>query len=119
MTMRVERLRTGPGQLRLLEIRSSRGAPYRGVNVLTRNAETGIWGWQYANSPGRRFSTYEGSRDTGPWVWRSISPWRTRESRLVSERLEDGLWRRTMSISTDDGATWKGLWMDELRKVDG
>ncbi len=42
MTMRIEKLRTGSGQIRLLEIRSARGAPYRGVSVLTRDSATRV-----------------------------------------------------------------------------
>ena len=41
----------------------------------------------------------------------------SRESRLISERLGDDRWRRTMSVSQDGGRTWSVLWIDELHRA--
>ena len=116
MTMRVEPLLAGPGQIRTLEVRSADGGVYRGTAV-QQQRDTGRWFWQYTNSVGRPVARYAGEVEGGRSVWRSISPGRSRESRLVSERMPDGRWRRSMSISTDGGETWRGLWVDELRQT--
>lgn len=117
MTMRVEPLLGGTGQVRALEVRSASGAAYRGTAVQQLNHDSGRWYWQYTNSAGRPAARYEGEVRGARSVWRSISPGRSRESRLVSERLPDGRWLRTMSVSTDGGATWRELWIDELRRT--
>ena len=118
MIMRVELLVGGGGQIRCLEVRSKRGV-YRGTAVQLFDASSNTWLWQYTNSATRAFAVYRGRIENDRSVWRSILPGRRRESRLLSERLTGGRWRRSMSISTDGGRTWTGLWVDDLRKRSG
>ena len=115
MIMRVEPLAGGGGQIRNLEIRGG-SEVYRGTAVQRFEAASGTWLWQYANSATRAFALYRGRIESSGSIWRSISPGRSRESRLVSERLPGERWRRSMSISTDGGHTWIGLWVDDLRR---
>lgn len=114
MRMRVER--SGDGYVRFLEVGETSDA-YRGATSQTFDARSQTWVRSYANSTRRAFGRYratEVSRDRS--VWRSISPRRTRESRLVSEHVSNGTWRRTMSVS-EDGTAWTELWIDKLTKL--
>jgi len=127
MTMTVASILGGAGQMREIEIPHS-GGVYRGFAVQVFEPESGVWSRRYVNDVRRTFASYacaphertvEGDRS----IWRSITPGRTRESRLASvhETPADGpeRWSRTMTVSTDDGATWTELWCDELtRKMD-
>ena len=113
MIMRVEPLAGGGGQIRAVEVRGG-GSVYHGTSVQRFDAASGTWLWQYTNSATRVFALYRGRIEADRSVWRSISPGRQRESRLLSERLAGDGWRRSMSISTDGGNTWTGLWVDVL-----
>jgi len=119
MTMRVEPLLSGAGQIRHLEVRTSQGV-YKGVAVQMLDPATAHWVRQYANSVDRPFARLAADPLGDPSgrrsVWRSISPNRTRESRLVSERLGSDGWQRTMSVSSDNGETWQVLWRDRLAR---
>lgn len=115
MILRIEPLAGGGGQIRALEI-TDESEVYRGTAVQRFDSSTGTWFWQYTNSATRAFALYRGRIENNRSIWRSISPGRSRESRLVSERLPDERWRRSMSISTDGGATWLELWVDDLRR---
>ena len=116
MVMRVEPLPGGDGQFRSLEVFGDRGT-YHGAAVQRFDPGQGCWVRRYTNSATRPFARYRATEVDGDRsVWRSVSPGRTRESRLVSEHLPDGVWRRTMSVSADGGRTWRGLWIDELRR---
>ena len=124
MTMRVEPLIGGGGQLHTLEIVGGDGLSYRGTAVQCVDPNSGRWVWQYTSSPLRPFARYLGPEARADEIpahrseWYSISPQRTRDSRLLSELLPDGRWRRTMSISTDGVETWRNLWIDELRRTE-
>lgn len=116
MVMRVEPLLGGFGQIRTLEIQGGSGV-YRGTAVQQLDRDSGQWFWQYTNSVDRPVARYRGEVNGARSVWSSISLERTRESRLVSECMPDGTWLRSMSVSTDGGQTWTGLWVDELQPV--
>jgi hypothetical protein len=118
MILRVETLPGGAGQFRALEVFGDRG-PYRGAAVQRFDPVRGEWVRLYTNSASRPFARYRAAEiQVDRSVWRSISPGRTRESRLVSEHLPDGLWRRTMSVYVEERRVWRGLWVDELRRGD-
>ena len=114
MTMRVEPILGGAGQLRQLEVRGD--GVYRGLAVQIMDPESGRWTRQYANDVRGRFTLLEGEIRGERSIWRTVSPERKRESRLVSERPAPDRWRRTMSVSEDGGETWRVLWIDELRR---
>lgn len=118
MTMRVETILGGGGQVRELEVTHS-GGVYRGFSVQAFERETGRWVEQYVNGVHGRFVRIEGEVEAGGArsVWRVVAPERRRESRRVDERLGDDRWRRTMSVSGDGGATWRVLWIDELERA--
>lgn len=117
MTMRVEAILGGAGQIRELEVRHS-GGVYRGFSVQVFERAAGRWVEQYVNDVHGRFVRLEGELEDGGArsVWRSVAPERRRESRLVSERLGPDRWRRTQSVSEDGGATWRVFWIDELER---
>ena len=117
LRMRVEALLGPGGQLRHLEVTGNDGV-YHGAAVQTLDRDGGRWLRQYTNSTDRPFARLAGEVLVAGErsVWRSITPGRTRRSRLLSERLPGDRWRRSMSASADDGATWRGLWVDDLRR---
>jgi len=120
MTMRVEALVAGAGQMRTLAVGDGE-ATYRGTSVVILDRAHGRWTWQYSNSPERAFARYLGPHaglrgERMPRSeWRSVSPGRSREARLVSEHLPDGSWRRSMYVAPLGEAAWQLLWVDELR----
>ena len=118
MSVRVEPILGGAGQIEQLEVEHE-GGVYRGFAVQMLDPELGRWVRQYVNSTRGRFVRIEGEvePDGARSVWRSVAPERTRESRLVSERVEPKLWRRTMHVSEDQGQTWRVLWTDELERL--
>lgn len=116
MTLRVETILAGAGLMEHLEV-THEGGVYRGLSVTVYDIEAGTWVRQYVNSTRGRFVRLEGEVDGDRSTWRSTTPGRTRESRLVSERLDGGRWRRTQQVSEDGGETWRILWRDELDRV--
>ncbi len=104
----------GAVQTRELEARPE-GGVYRGFAVQSFDREREVWTRRYVNAVRGSFAELDGELTAAGSVWRSVTRGRTRESRLVSERLGDDRWRRTMSVSTD-GSTWRVLWTDELRR---
>lgn len=116
MTMRVEPILGGAGQIRHIVVKPGEDA-YYGFAVQVLDAKRSLWVRQYTNAGRGYFSLLEGEvKDERTSVWRGASPGRTRESRLLSERLGPDRWRRTMSVSEDGGATWRDLWIDELER---
>lgn len=116
MTMRVESILGGAGQARHLEVRGT-GGIYRGFSVQIYDADRDVWARQYVNNARGTFSSLQGKVESETRsVWASESP--RRRSRLISERLGQDGWRRTMTISEDGGATWRTLWIDQLRRVE-
>ena len=115
MVMRVESILGGAGQTREMEIVHD-GGVYRGFAVQVFDPEEKLWRRQYVNDVRRTFASLEGRTESERSVWRSVSPGRTRESRLVSERPASDHWVRTMSISEDGGQTWRALWIDDLHR---
>lgn len=117
MTLRVEEILAGAGLVEHLEVTHG-GGVYRGFSVTVFDPEAGTWVRQYVNSSRGRFVRLEGEVDGDRSTWRSTTPGRARESRLVSERLDDGRrWRRTQQVSEDGGETWRTLWQDELDRA--
>jgi hypothetical protein len=118
MTMRVESILGGAGVVQHLEVRHG-GGVYRGFAVQVLDQELGRPVRQYVNDTTGRFVRLEGEGDGERSTWRSVAPERTRESRLVSERVPPDGWRRTQSVSEDGGLTWRVLWQDELSLTRG
>ena len=113
MVMRVAEILGGSGQTREMEIVHD-GGVYRGFCVQIYDPSLGGWVRQYVNDVRRRYARLEGTVEGARSVWRGASAQRTRESRVISERTANGMWRRTMSVSEDGGETWRPLWIDEL-----
>ena len=122
LRMTVEPILGGAGQLRELEIPHGSGV-YRGFCVQVHDPDSGLWNRRYVNDVRRTYAELEGRVEGDRSEWRSTTPGRSRESLLVSERLEEPgrgeLWRRTMRVSEDGGETWRDLWVDELGRPDG
>ena len=116
MTMRVEAILGGTGQIRHIEVTHG-GGVYRGFAVQVFNEAKGRWVRHYTSENRGHFSSLEGETKGDRSIWRVTTPDRTRESRLISERLGDDRWRRTMSVSQDGGRTWSVLWIDELHRA--
>lgn len=116
MTCRVEAILGGAGFAEHLEVRHDKGV-YRGYAVAALDRDAGRWVRQYVNDVKGRFVRQEGSPDGDRITWRSVSPERKQESRMVSERIGAEGWRRTQSYSDDGGKTWKVRFVDELRRT--
>jgi hypothetical protein len=112
MTLRVRPILGGKGISMDLEI----GERYRGLHVVMHEPERDRWVSYYANASRGRFSPLEGELGGGQVLWHNVDPDRKRESRLRDEWPEPDRWRRTQEFSEDGGATWKVLFVDELRR---
>ena len=117
MKMRVESILGGAGQVEHLEVCHD-GGVYRGFSVQVFDVGLGQYVRQYVNSTRGKFVRLEGEVDASRSTWESVSPQRTRDSRLVSERLASNQWRRTQSVSENGGRTWRVLWEDVLQASD-
>lgn len=112
----VEEVLGGTGFLRRLEVDTAQGV-YRGLTVQVYDAERDLWTWVYTSAGRGWFAEYAAQSIAGNRsVWAPAEP-RVRDSRVTLELLPDGLWRHTMEVSDDGGATWRLLWVDELRRA--
>ena len=116
MTMRVEPILGGHGQLRHLEVRVADGV-YRGFAVQTLDRQRGIWVRYYVNDSRGSFARLETDDPGEKSVWRSATPGRRRASRLLSERVPPHGWRRTMRVADVEAGPWRILWTDELVRI--
>lgn len=118
LRLTVEGVLGGTAFLRRLEVDGELGV-YRGLSVQVYDGERDRWLWQYTSEGRGWFAEYGADEVDGTRsVWTPTEP-RVRDSRLTSELLPDELWRRTMEVSDDGGESWRVLWVDELRRVDG
>ena len=115
MSMRVESILGGAGQLRQIEIGTGDNV-YRGFAAQVFAPDLGRWARQYVNAVRGRFARLESEAGESTTTWRSATPGLKRESRLVSERAGVDRWRRSMSISEEGGTSWSELWIDELER---
>jgi hypothetical protein len=114
MTVRVEPLADGIGQVEILRVEGTGGAaPYVAFTVRSFDAARGRWSMTYANSPSHAFARLLGEVDGPRAAW--TSPTST-GSRLVSERLDDDHLRKQQFTSADGGRTWTLLFTDELER---
>jgi hypothetical protein len=115
LDLRVEPILGGVGQIEHLETGQDQ-ASYLGFTVRMPTEKPAKWSMTYWNSkrmdPAHLTGDVEASRST----WRSSAADQTRQSHLLSEQLQSGGWRRTMSISRDRGQSWQILWVDELHR---
>ncbi|NOT32349.1 MAG: hypothetical protein HOP15_18035 [Planctomycetes bacterium] len=116
MRLSVRPILGGAGVAEELEVDTGEGA-YHGVHIVLHDQKRDLWVSYYANDVGGRLVPLEGAAEGGGFAWRNAAPERTRESRLVDERLAPDCWRRTQQISEDAGATWHMLFIDELERV--
>ena len=114
LRLEVRAILGGAGHAIELEIEHE-GGVYRGFWVQIYDPENDRWGCRYGNNQRRTWASLEGDGS----VYRSVTPGRSRESRLESERIGEKGWRRTQSVSEDSGATWRVLFVDELELVPG
>jgi hypothetical protein len=125
MTLVVEELPGGAGLVERLQVLGS-GEPYTGFATFSRVGSrvgapsgSGRWVMLYANSVRDSFARLEGEvAGDGSATLDSVTPGRTRESRLVLERLDARRCRRTQHVSEDGGATWRVWFVDELTRAD-
>jgi len=115
MKMTVAAILGGAGLTREIEIPHS-GGVYRGFAVLVHDPAGETWSMRYVNDVRRTFASYEGTVEAGGAVWESVTPGRSRESRLISEHPEPDRWVRTMTVSSDGGGTWQEIWVDDLER---
>lgn len=116
MTLRVERLASGAGQVECLRVEGASG-PYVGFAIRSRDPDTGRWTMVYANSAQHRFARLEADLSAAAGTWTSVTAEPGRDSRLVFERVGEDHWRRTQLVSTDAGRTWQVLFTDELERT--
>ena len=91
--------------------------PYRGVYLQVFDPKLQKSVLMYVNNTRREFARLEGTASSDRGEWDSTTSRPPRRSRLVYERTGENTWRRTQKISEDDGATWKTLFVDELRRT--
>jgi len=115
MTVHVESLSEGRGQVERIQV-SGAGTPYVGFAVRVPSDTSGRWLMLYTNMKRETFARLEGRIETDRVTWDSVTPGRTRESRLVMERLDDSRCKRTQRFSEDGGSTWKVMFTDELER---
>ncbi len=115
MRLRVEPILGGAGQAEHLEAEHKDGT-YRGYTVRTPGETAGQWIMVYWNSKRSGFVQLHGEVEAARSTWRSASQQQPRQSRLVSEPRGSDEWHRTMSVSEDQGKTWRVLWVDEVRR---
>jgi membrane-bound inhibitor of C-type lysozyme len=112
----VEPILGGTGLLRRIEVDGAQGI-YRGLTVQVYDPASDRWRWSYTSEGRGWFAEYAAeSIDGKRSVWAPAEP-RVRDSRVTVELLPDGLWRHTMEVSEDEGASWRVLWVDELRRA--
>jgi hypothetical protein len=117
LELRVEAILGGSGHVERLRIGDGK-EPYLGFAVQVYSPAAGRWERRYVNGVHRRFVALEGEVVApGRVVWRPAAPDPSRRSRVESEHLDDGSWRRTMHVSEDGGDTWHVLWRDEMRRA--
>ncbi len=116
MTSRFESILGGAGFTERIAVRHG-GGVYRGFATEVFDPGLSRWVRMYVNASRRHFARLEGEGDAdGRVVWRSVSPDRSRETRVVTERAGADRWRRTSSISEDHGKTWRVLFVDDLER---
>jgi hypothetical protein len=118
MTATVESILGGAGQIEQLEVQTDTRV-YRGVTVQAFDSKAQVWRREYVNNVNGNFVPMEGALGTSSrcdWTIRSSD--RGISSRLESELVRPGFWRRTMRYSRDGGQTWEIQWIDELQKAD-
>lgn len=115
-TLRVEPILGGAAYAEHLEVSHGEDL-YRGYAVTTYDTEDGRWVRHYANAVRGRLVRLDGEVAGERSTWTITTPGRSRESRLVSERIEGGRWQRTHQVSEDGGDTWRILWQDELERA--
>jgi hypothetical protein len=115
MTVRVEPLAHGTGQLECLRVDAADGAPpYVGFTVRSFDAGTQRWVMTYANAPDHAFARLRGEGTGALIVFDSTTS--AHGSRLVSEQVDPVHWRRQQFTSADGGRTWTLLFTDELER---
>lgn len=117
MTVLVEPLGDGSGQVECLRVEAS-GGPYVGFTIRRRD-DAGAWRMVYVNSTEHAFARLDASTYESKTTWSSVSGARLRESRLISERIGENRWRKTQQFSDDGGTSWKVLFTDELERDTG
>ncbi len=115
LAVRVQPLADGPGQIERVEVTGG-GKTYIGVAVRVPVAETGQWEMSYVNAARETIARLEGTVQGDRATWRSVTPGRTRESRVEIERGGADAWKRTQWISQDEGKTWRVLFTDAVRR---
>lgn len=116
LSLVAESLPHGAGQVERLQVNGI-GEPYTGFATFTSDGD-GRWVMLYANTARETFARLEGGFEDGRATLQSVTPGRTRESRLVLERLDARHCRRTQYVSDDGGGTWRVLFVDELQRSD-
>lgn len=116
--LRVEPILGGAGLVEHLEV-THEGGVYRGFAVNAYSEDENLWLRRYTSAGRGEFAELEGTVDGERSTWRSVSPGRSRESRLTSELIGPNRWRRTHRISEDGGETWRVLWRDDLERASG
>lgn len=115
MTVRVEALPYGAGQVESLRVEET-PTPYIGFTVRLRD-DAGGWTMVYVNSTDHPFARLAGEIAGDRVTWRSVTPGRSRESRLTSEHPGPTTWRKTQEVSEDGGRNWRVLFTDLLERT--
>ncbi len=113
--VRVTPMLGGASQLREMWVEHD-GGVYRGISIQLRETETGRWTRYYANDVRGRLVTLRAVDDAGD-LWRSGPNDSGRWSENRTDRPDDDTWISTVSRTTDGGATWQVVFVDELTRA--
>jgi len=116
ISTRVESVLAGAGEEERIEV-GRPGKLYRGLYLQVFDPGLKKSVLMYVNATRREFARLEGTAGPDRADWLSTTARAPRGSRLTYERIGTDRWRRTKEISTDSGAHWTVLFVDEMRRA--
>lgn len=112
---KVSNILGGAAEQEELEIKTPKGV-YRGLYIHAMDPRIGKSVLIYINARRREFVRLEGTASSSGGEWQGVSVEGPRRAKLMYEVHSKDRWRRTQYVSTDSGATWEILFVDDLSR---